>query len=358
MINLIFEVFFGETLQNTVVYWTQNAQNIISSSSTPSSDNITSFSEIYNIFMYIGLGFVLLAFFMNMMQENAEGRLTIESLLKSGAKSVISCLLIINGVSILNGLLIFSVSILRLVSDSLTKLAPTGFDMEYAKICILTYLNSGSTLGNFINAAGKQYSIIMPFAFCAILYVMISLMMISNIVELIVRAIFAPIALTGVYEKFANTDAMIYLKKFLATALQGAVIVGLITAFSLLSAGIMRVDAGMQRAQEISVEASANDAETAKKIYQLIDYSYDTNAITAEVDEDDKARPLTEEEIQKQSDELTSTEKLTDVYKDQGKMYYEALFSSTSLFTFITMIMALIIAITRSRHIANVICGL
>ncbi len=179
---------------------------------------------LYNIAMPIGVMLVVIYFTIALIDSLACETFTWERMAKQFVQLIVAKFLMENGFEILE--LIFGVGMQILSRFS----AVSGTDVAGLTIDIdLMITNFRDSLG-FLGKSEMIASFIMlvmlliPFALSWIMNLCVSIICYSRVIMIYVKAAFAPIALSDFFYTGLQGGGWKYLKDFLATALQGAII--------------------------------------------------------------------------------------------------------------------------------------
>lgn len=211
----------------------EGAKNILTGTGI---DSVTGIMQSgYNIMIGISAALITLYFLMDLIEQIQRGQgQTPELLLRSFLKVVIAVELIIHG---------FDLFItLRQVGDSLTS----------SLTSVTSIASGGMNVADQIVPTGEKwytylglvFQLILPFAFSKIIYLGINVTCYARIIELVVRTVFAPVAIADIFHDGMHSPGVRYIKKYIAVCLQGAVIICILAITSTISASALSGMAG------------------------------------------------------------------------------------------------------------------
>lgn len=190
----------------------------------------SSITVFYNSIKVIGCMLVVVYFLLEIIEASTRESFTIEHLIKTTIKLFIALLVIQNGLEILKLAVEFG-------NGLVDKIAPSDPEATGAPDILLAYYNEYKEAA-WYETIGSMAQMLIPYLGFLISYIIILLMVYSRYIDIAVRAIFAPIGMANIYEGGLNSSGMKYLKKFLAAALQGAIMAGIAVASSMITAAI------------------------------------------------------------------------------------------------------------------------
>lgn len=206
----------------------EGARNILTGTSI---DSVTGIMQSgYNIIIGISAALITLYFLMDLVEQmqRAQGQ-TPELILRSLIKVVIAVELIIHGFDLF--------VTLRQVGDSLTSSLTSVTSMAAGGMNVADQIvPEGEKWYTYL---GLAFQLILPFAFSKIIYLGINVTCYARIIELVIRTIFAPIAIADVFHDGLHSPGVRYIKKYIAVCLQGAVILCILSITSTISASAL-----------------------------------------------------------------------------------------------------------------------
>ena len=164
--------------------------------------------------MTIGYLLLMLYFVLELLDLTTKESFSLEQLLKMTIKLFIGILLIANGFDILFRLVEFS--------DGLIMSTIGGVDSESTSIAKALIYSELEPLP-WYEAIFYPFQRLGDVVRGGLLTVIYKFMIYGRVIEIAVRALFAPVAMANIYQGGLNSSGMRYLKKFLAICLQGAI---------------------------------------------------------------------------------------------------------------------------------------
>ena len=222
----------------------------------------------FSIFSAAGASLMIIFFFIDMMDSASKDMITFERLVLAFVKLLLGFCIIFYLPELLQGLF----SLISFIYEALSNIAADKVDfglkyfgqttfpdsieaLEEITGKKVTFIEDGSLkdilLGNF----GAFFTFILLFLTTFVSKFVVFMITITNAIAIVVRAIFAPLAVAQCFEDGQRSNAIKYLKKFAADGLAFAIIVGILYAASILQGNIVSsVLAGIGETQEITTE--------------------------------------------------------------------------------------------------------
>lgn len=189
-------------------------------------------NDIFNAFvatiMSLGITLMVLYFCGDLADKVTMQNFNMELFFKSLLKLVIAYFLIIHSLDIVEAFVKFGdgVSTMLLETD-------TGFsffeDEEHVE-----KLSKGLSYFNVIDSLGYMLRLLIPSLICWVSNLVVIFISLSRIVEMVIRALFAPFAVADCFQDGARANGIRYLKKFLALCLQYTMIVAICISVSMV----------------------------------------------------------------------------------------------------------------------------
>lgn len=184
------------------------------------------------VILPIGIGICTLYFLIGLLDKISSEQINLEQFLKAFMKLVIVVYLISNSLDVLNALLNlgnhFYVKIYEKINNNFSSASAITF---------YDNLIAGA------NTTTEKFGVIMQLFFPAIAsfiaQAIVGFICYSRLIELYLRAMFTPIAVSDIFVGGANSNGFRYLKGFLALAMQNAVIYLIAYIYSIVSAGVV-----------------------------------------------------------------------------------------------------------------------
>lgn len=180
----------------------------------------------YDALKVIGIILVIIYFTMNIYDGFSQDRLTPESIMLSMIKLVASVLIIENGFAIVQFFSVLAAEIFGALQDG-TVNAIAGAN------CNFEFLVQAGTFDRI----GEGFKLLIAYALISISVGLMQFFCYLRLFDILLRAIFAPIGMADLGFKGTNGSGWRYLKKFMASCLQGGVMLACIFVHSTLSAG-------------------------------------------------------------------------------------------------------------------------
>jgi len=183
----------------------------------------------------IGSALLVLYFLIELMEQTTHDNFNIEHFFRMFIKLLLGSLLINNGLVILQDLQAFGNSICNSMIDSkisLGGLSPEALAVFHAQADSLAWYK----------APLLWVQLAIPFLMDFVIQILVQVICYSRLIEIVVRAMFAPLALPDVFAEGTRGGGFKYLKKYFATCLQGAIILGICIAMATLSASYLPID--------------------------------------------------------------------------------------------------------------------
>lgn len=210
----------------------------------------------------VGLAFMLIYFFADLAEKISSYNYSTNQLLRSLVKIIVAVILINNSLVIIQKLISVGTEFALLLKDSSSGNSLADYFSDEDRLSAFKRgLNKIST----VKALSYVVRALIPYILTVATNIIISFIGISRLVELLVRALFAPFALSDIFRDGDNSSGIRYLKKILALVLQFVVIVGICLACSLVIKGLdFSTDAGPTDGEAIylNLTGSLDDSTT------------------------------------------------------------------------------------------------
>lgn len=211
--------------------------------------------KMYNIVFGYGLALSLVFFILYLTREASEGRWNIDIFVKACIMLVVSAWIMAHGFDLICNFIDLGTAMGRSIMNSeASKEVPTAI----ADQGFVDRLNSanGKLWGTIANVSG-WFQLIFPWVLNNILLLYIQVQVYMRMIELFIRAFFAPLALGDMYSGGPNPTGMRYLRSFLACALQGVIIIGTLYVYRMVGSGISSTDGFFGFAGNLAILAAA-----------------------------------------------------------------------------------------------------
>lgn len=172
----------------------------------------------------IGLTLVIIFFCTELFDLYAEDRLNPELFVKNFIKLVASILIIENGFQIVEVFIGMATLIFNKLNDGVA-------DTLASNHCNFEYLCQAG----FFEGVGELAKIIVPYAVLSAALMVMQFFCYLRLIDVFVKTLFAPVGMADLGFKGTNGSGWRYLKKLMASALQGAVMLTILFVQSLLA---------------------------------------------------------------------------------------------------------------------------
>lgn len=193
-------------------------------------------SYIYNIFKSVAIAMLVLYFLIDVYDEIAKQRFTLDLFMKSFIRLLLSYLIVANGLEILSAVVSIGDSLITNFYPS--ELSGKTYSAGLSQI--QAYLND---LDN-VQTIGVLIQMIIPYIVVFVTKVIVYFIGITRGIELCARICIAPIAISNSYEESSRNASIRYIKKLAAVSLQGLCVLVIIWSgsFAMLSIEKIRSD--------------------------------------------------------------------------------------------------------------------
>lgn len=211
--------------------------------------------KMYNIVFGYGLALSLVFFILYLTRETSEGRWNIDIFVKACIMLVVSAWIMAHGFDLICNFIDLGTAMGRSIMNSeASKEVPTAI-VDQGFVDRLNSAN-GKLWGTIANVSG-WFQLIFPWVLNNILLLYIQVQVYMRMIELFIRAFFAPLALGDMYSGGPNPTGMRYLRSFLACALQGVIIIGTLYVYRMVGSGISSTDGFFGFAGNLAILAAA-----------------------------------------------------------------------------------------------------
>lgn len=211
--------------------------------------------KMYNIVFGYGLALSLVFFILYLTREASEGRWNIDIFVKACIMLVVSTWIMAHGFDLICNFIDLGTAMGRSIMNSeASKEVPTAI-VDQGFVDRLNSAN-GKLWGTIANVSG-WFQLIFPWVLNNILLLYIQVQVYMRMIELFIRAFFAPLALGDMYSGGPNPTGMRYLRSFLACALQGVIIIGTLYVYRMVGSGISSTDGFFGFAGNLAILAAA-----------------------------------------------------------------------------------------------------
>lgn len=211
--------------------------------------------KMYNIVFGYGLALSLVFFILYLTREASEGRWNIDIFVKACIMLVVSAWIMAHGFDLICNFIDLGTAMGRSIMNSeASKEVPTAI-VDQGFVDRLNSAN-GKLWGTIANVSG-WFQLIFPWVLNNTLLLYIQVQVYMRMIELFIRAFFAPLALGDMYSGGPNPTGMRYLRSFLACALQGVIIIGTLYVYRMVGSGISSTDGFFGFAGNLAILAAA-----------------------------------------------------------------------------------------------------
>lgn len=211
--------------------------------------------KMYNIVFGYGLALSLVFFILYLTREASEGRWNIDIFVKACIMLIVSAWIMAHGFDLICNFIDLGTAMGRSIMNSeASKEVPTAI-VDQGFVDRLNSAN-GKLWGTIANVSG-WFQLIFPWVLNNILLLYIQVQVYMRMIELFIRAFFAPLALGDMYSGGPNPTGMRYLRSFLACALQGVIIIGTLYVYRMVGSGISSTDGFFGFAGNLAILAAA-----------------------------------------------------------------------------------------------------
>ena len=235
-VRAMFDEIFGGGLFNGV------AEQLMTNPQTTYGSAWTFIEKVYNDFMVpIALGLMVVWFLVAFIQKAAVENVTFESVFLTFTKLIVAKFLIQNGLSILTNLWSFGIRSISDISGVLSLQNSGGNIVPQETLeAIWTELTGCSWEKDpgFIKSLPALVQLMIPWIVAWAMKIIVSFICYSRLIEMIIRMMAAPIALSDFMTEGLHGAGWKYLKTFLAIVFQGILLYLIAVVFSMLMASV------------------------------------------------------------------------------------------------------------------------
>ena len=200
------------------------------------NDNEDNLKQFYDIIFAVGVNLTLMYFLVYLQKEVAEGRVTMDTLAKACVKLLMVFWLMMYGFDIMEAFIEIGGALgQEILNKSGEMNLPTAFvGQEFVD-------NINATKGKIwiiLTLVVSIFELLIPWLVTNIMMLFIQVQAYMRMIELFIRAMFAPLALGDIYSGGPNPTALRYLRGFLACSLQGVIIIGVLFVYRMISSSI------------------------------------------------------------------------------------------------------------------------
>ena len=189
---------------------------------------------LYTSISVFGKMLVIIYILLDMIDKSTSDTITPEYFVKDMIKMLVGIIAIDNGWEIVTFGMQFSSAVFD--KFAVPDTSASGFN---ERNCLYHTIVDR----NWIWSLGDIFQIAFPWLILMAAKLLISTICWVRVIEIIVRAMFAPIGMADIIQEGTKGKGFGYFKKFTASVLQGAVLIGIVKSYSIINSALL-VDAG------------------------------------------------------------------------------------------------------------------
>lgn len=191
-------------------------------------------STVYNnLILPFSVGLMVLWFLVALMEKASDQNFSFEVLVKMLIKYIFAYFLMKNGLNIIEVFLGIGGSLV----NKFGTIADSNITLANDLKALVEQDANGSAISGIFSALSWYIQLLIPCVLGWIMKIMVNVMAYGRLIELAIKAMFAPIPLADMFSDGGNSTGIRYLKSFLATCLQGVVIAAIAFAYSTMVSG-------------------------------------------------------------------------------------------------------------------------
>lgn len=194
-------------------------------------DNQDLIKQIYNSFFAVGMSLSMAYFVVFLTHETTAGHWSTDSLIRALMMLIAAVGLMANGYKLIDLFIDLGASLGQVIIDVMGN---GNGPVPIVDEDFVTRLNTNTGL---IPRVFAFVQLFLPSLVMKACYLYIQVVCYMRMLELVMKAFFMPIAIGDIYSG-PNPNAIRYIKSFLATCLQGVIIVGALAGFSMLGSAV------------------------------------------------------------------------------------------------------------------------
>lgn len=173
-------------------------------------------TAIYNIIQPIGCILLVLYFLLELAERVQADSFNLEQFIRMTCKLLIGVTIMNNGLDLLKAGMKFSSGVYYSIAGTV--------ENGSANTAILQGYYDGLKNAGFFKCLPYVFELLIPWLIMFLVKIVLNVIVYSRILELLGRGVFAPIGMANIFSGGFNSSGYRYFKKFVAVALQGAVI--------------------------------------------------------------------------------------------------------------------------------------
>ncbi|HJB27195.1 MAG TPA: hypothetical protein IAA06_00145 [Candidatus Blautia faecavium] len=201
------------------------------------------FTSVAGAIMGIGVGIMLIYFLLDLAEKVQDRSFTLQHFMRSIVFMIVAYILIIYSMDLLQGFVAFGQAVANLLNESSLAEGMAFFEKGTPQY---DQFKEGVSDVKLLPSIGFVIKAILPWLISTIASLIVTFLAVSRIVEMVVRCLFAPIAVSDCFRDGYRSNAIRYLKKFLAISLQYALIIGINVGMSFIIAQAVGANTGAE----------------------------------------------------------------------------------------------------------------
>ena len=313
--------------------------------------HLTTIRQLYGILETVGLAFIVVMLFVTLATLAINSQLTAESMIRTFAQAIAAVLIMDNGIGICNLLFRFAIGITKMLIAAEGKISATPTEYAYAVNAMTAFADNA----HLLTQIGIFFKLLFPLILSWVAEIVVRLTCLTMLLEIIARVVLAPIALADNFSRsrFFHIHAVTYFKKLLGVCLQGACILLIVFMFQFVSTSIMSNDPNLLSTKTIVADKTDADADGAKTAVETTKILEISNLANENKGKDDSKKSSTDDAL----NNVKYGKSALKNYSDDGKKYYEKMFTSASIVSLCALEVTMILAVTKSRDLAFLLVG-
>lgn len=191
-------------------------------------------TTIYNnLILPFAVALMVLWFLIALMEKVSEQNFSFEVFVRMFIKYVFAYFLMRNGLNIMEALIGVGGSLVNKFGEMAESNITLAADLK----ALVEQDANGNAFAGILSALGWYMQLMLPCLFAWIMKMVVNVIAYGRLLELSVKAMFAPIPMADMFSDGNNTTGIRYIKSFLATCLQGVVIAAIAFAYSTMASG-------------------------------------------------------------------------------------------------------------------------
>lgn len=201
-------------------------------------DNQDKIKELYNAFLSVGMSLSFAYFIVFLIRETSASNWNMNGFIRATMMLIAAVGLMANGYDLID----LFIDVGAALGQTITSVMGNASDpVPIVDQDFVTRLNNDTGL---ISRVFAYVQLFVPSLIMKGCYLYIQVVCYMRMLELVMKAFFAPIAIGDIYSG-PNPAAIRYLKSFLATCLQGVIIIGALAGYTMLGSAVSSEIAGL-----------------------------------------------------------------------------------------------------------------